>query len=821
MITVRRAPWAEVIVTSICVTISLGVASIVAYDLYESWRVMAIAAVGVLFGVVPGAVLARKGSPAWISWAISVFTFVVVVVPLAVPSALGDPASILAGLGYGLTGVVQAWKELLTVSVPAQDYQRVLVPWLVTSLGGTTAAMTLARGSWATRPLATLPMLLMTVFGLAFGSSDRGSTTDLGGLVVLDWVRVVCGAASAVTALVWLLISARQRRAAALGSAASAASASSRRSRVSIVTRSAGLAVAMLAVAGLASVGATQAAPLLPERQGLREVTAPQAVIAAQGSPLSAYRGYFGDDSYNTPFVTVETGESDRIRLVTMTLYDGVTFTVASSGQELAVFERQPGQQSGDTRIVIEEGFSGIWVPLSSQAAGRPVFEGASANELADSYYASPGIHTGVVVKGSDTASTGLAHGDAYTIGGAATVLATSQSFGSAIGADPLIAEQDYPALAAWVSRQGLGRSGADLLELIERLRARGYVSHSAFASDGVEWQNDIPGYVFEPSLSGHHSARIEEIFTTMLDQERRAGDGASSVELISAVGDDEQFAVAAALLARYLGYDSRVVLGFRLTPQSDSNLSWCTSTCTGGDLSAWIEVRDGSSEWLAIDATPQSQEAPVRIREGETPPDNATVPRVPQVDIVPPPVADAEGTEQNTTEQEPDVQATASWLAIAVAIAAVTGLVTLLTAPAWILPVAVALRRGLRKRQREPEVSILSAWAEWEDSARDLGWRVPYVLTRAELADLAGSDKVRALAALSDSAVFSAQSPSKAEVLTAWELSDGAREELFSRSTPQQRLRARLRPSSLLLRTRASREVALAVHQEGSRREA
>ena len=161
MITVRRAPWAEVIVTSICVTISLGVASIVAYALYESWRVMAIAAVGVLFGVVPGAVLARKGSPAWISWAISVFTFVVVVVPLAVPSALGDPASILAGLGYGLTGVVQAWKELLTVSVPAQDYQRVLVPWLVTSLGGTTTAMTLARGSWATRPLATLPMLLM------------------------------------------------------------------------------------------------------------------------------------------------------------------------------------------------------------------------------------------------------------------------------------------------------------------------------------------------------------------------------------------------------------------------------------------------------------------------------------------------------------------------------------------------------------------------------------------------------------------------------------------------------------------------------------
>lgn len=821
MITARRAPWAEVILTSGAVSVSLGVATLAAYGLYDSWRVLAIAAVAAATGIAPGAIAARRGSPLWVPWLVSIAAYVIVVVPLAIPSARGDLGSLLGGVGYGITGIVAAWKELLTVSLPAQDYQRVLVPWLVTCLGGTTAAMAIARGSWATRPLAAAPMLAMTGFGLAFGAGERGAAVAIGSLVIADASRVALGAASAVTALVWLLGSARQRRTAALGSAARNATSSGRRTRVGVVTRSLGLTVAMMTIAGLASVGATQAAAVLPEREGLREATAPLAVIAEQPSPLSAYRAYFTDTTYSIPFLRVDAGGADRIRLVTMSAYDGITFTVADSSQDLAVFERQPAQQSGDTRIVIEEGFSGIWVPLGSQARGRPIFEGDSADLLADSYYASPGLHTGVVVRDGVTPVVGLVQGDAYTVASSATALASPATFGDAKGSDPLIAEQDYPALAAWVSQQGLGRSGADLLELITRLRDRGYLSHSAFAADAIAWQDDIPGYVFEPSLSGHHSARIEQIFATMLEQERRAGEGANSLDLVSAVGDDEQFAVATALMARYLGFESRVVLGLRLSSQSDGNLSWCSDVCTSGDVSAWVEVRDTSGTWLTVDVTPQSQNAPIRIREGETPPDNATVPRVPQVDVVPPPVPDAEGSEQNTTEEDPEVTSSARWLPMVTTIASAATLLALLSGPAWVLAAVGALRRRSRKSQRDPEVSVLSAWAEWEDTARDLGWSVPHALTRAELADLSGSDKVKTLAALADKAVFAAVAPSPDEADTAWQLSNSARYDLKVAATSRHRLRARLRPSSLLLRSRAIRDVALAVNQEGSHSDA
>ena len=53
---------------------------------------------------------------------------------------------------------------------------------------------------------------------------------------------------------------------------------------------------------------------------------------------------------------------------------------------------------------------------------------------------------------------------------------------------------------------------------------------------------------------------------------------GVTSNAVHPPVGDDEQFSVAVALIARYLGFDSRVVLGVRLVADpADPGIPICT----------------------------------------------------------------------------------------------------------------------------------------------------------------------------------------------------------------------------------------------------
>src|SRR5690606_6314645 len=146
-------------------------------------------------------------------------------------------------------------------------------------------------------------------------------------------------------------------------------------------------------------------------------------------------------------------------------------------------------------------------------------------------------------------------------------------------------------SLRRWVAAQDAGADGAGLEELISRLRARGYLSHALAvpAADPPAWVEALGAYAFEPSASGHSLARIDEMFDRLLAREAQVA--ASGGSLVAAVGDVEQFAVAAALIARELGFPSRVVLGVRL--DDAAGLPSCDDgECRAGDLAAWVEVQ-------------------------------------------------------------------------------------------------------------------------------------------------------------------------------------------------------------------------------------
>src|SRR5690606_9723078 len=134
--------------------------------------------------------------------------------------------------------------------------------------------------------------------------------------------------------------------------------------------------------------------------------------------------------------------------------------------------------------------------------------------------------------------------------------------------------------LDAWV--RDAETPGERLTAMLTRMSTDGYISH---------------GGTDEPlSRSGHGADRLEELLT------------ASRM-----IGDEEQYAVTAALMARAIGFPSRVVFGF--APENGS------TRVVGSDVSAWIEVDTAQQGWVAIDPTP-----PVRQIPEEEPEDPAQV---------------------------------------------------------------------------------------------------------------------------------------------------------------------------------------------------
>src|SRR5690606_24310818 len=119
------------------------------------------------------------------------------------------------------------------------------------------------------------------------------------------------------------------------------------------------------------------------------------------------------------------------------------------------------------------------------------------------------------------------------------------------------------PHLKQWVAAHSRGDGGDALRGLVDLLRERGYLSH-ALATPGNDeeprWAVELAGYELQPSAAGHSLARIDQLFERLLEREQNVQSPSES--FVAAVGDDEQFAVAVALIAGELGFPSRVVIG-------------------------------------------------------------------------------------------------------------------------------------------------------------------------------------------------------------------------------------------------------------------
>ncbi|WP_148272807.1 transglutaminase domain-containing protein [Microbacterium testaceum] len=787
----------RVVAGALYTAVTVVLAAVAAWPIYASWSFVVLVAVSTVTAALVVALVTWRRWGGWIIAAATVLAFLVLAVPLAVPSRLGGPLEILRGIGEASAGVLVAWKDLVTVDLPVGAYRNLLVPALVVFLVGTVITLSLAQRADRRSAGAVVSGLLMAGFGLFFGRTSPSAPLVWGPVSIPAPVETAVGLAAPLSAVLWLAWRARDERIRSLRRthALAAVAPTVRRSRTDRRRTLAG--AGMILVAALATVAVVPWAAADADRRVLRSAAGPERQIAEAVSPLSEYRAMFSDSRVDDVLFRVSGDGAlpDRIRVATLDSYDGEIFRSSGTGEGryVRVPSRLPAADGRAVDAEIEIGdLGGIWMPTAGSLV-QAAFAGDRQNQLADRFYYSAEAEAGVQI-----ADGGLVPGDRYRLT-ATEPTAPDLATLSAPGAPGGVSGGEN--LRRWVDEHKRGDDGAALAALVQMLRERGYLSHGLAPAAGAaapKWAADLAGYQVQPSASGHSVARIETMFQRLLDREDDPR-AAASGNYVAAVGDDEQFAVAVALVAHQLGFPARVVVGARLT-SADPDLPTCEAgACRADDLSAWTEVQGSDGRWVPIDVTPQHEQSPSLEVTEQRDPENVTEVRPDTVDDVVPPAPVQEDNTLNDENRAPDGLDLA-WLWPILRVAGFSLLVVLvLFGPFLAIVIAKAVRRRGRRRDPDPRAAIAGGWEEYVDAGVDSGRDLPRSPTRRELAAALGTESGVRLADEADRAVFSSRTVTADEAAAFWRIVDTERRSLTRQRGGWRRLLAAVSLRSFL----------------------
>lgn len=570
-------------------------------------------------------------------------------------------------------GAVTSWRDLLTLAPPANAYAGItVVPYLSAMVcAGLGASIVLRhqRGQlWA-----LLPAGLMFALGALFGGFEAPYGRDsalVGVLVALAWAA-------------WAVNKRHgrgQRGLIALG-----AGRLRRRARLGTLLMLA-CAMAAGAVLGPQVTGANN-------REVLRSYVTPPLNIAEYQAPLTRLH-YWVDTQKDTTLFTVSGLQNgERIRVATMDAYDGNVMRVGTSDNGEG-FKRVGAQV--DTRVLPKGAkthnltftmvdYQGNWLPGGGQVRSFTPRKGQGLTQ--DLFYSSN--------LGALLSTRTLVKGDSYSVN-VVTVPTYSdaqlskRSFGKvANGTDT-----NVPAVVATRLREFVGNANSPLA----RVRAMATKYHDeGYYSDGSD----------SMARPGHRTARIDELLEPNYYM----------------VGDDEQYAVAMALMARQAGYPARVVLGFYPEHYSKGTLE-----VKGTMAHAWVEVNfDG--DWVAFDPTPPRDKKLVNPKPQPKP-----KPRPQVLQAPPPPQEQADLTPDVSDDRDTKKKHGFDWAHYLLLVGQGLGVAALVSSP-FALILALKAVRGRRRRNRDELGSALGAWAELEDWMRDYGIKLPTNATRTQMA--------------------------------------------------------------------------------------
>jgi transglutaminase-like putative cysteine protease len=478
-------------------------------------------------------------------------------------------------------------------------------------------------------------------------------------------------------------------------------------------------AVAMVAAGVVAAALITPVAPSIGRREpaDARSLVDAPVVPRSGVSPLQQYPalragtlalGLRGTVSAPVP----------RLRMVTLTEFDGTYWTVAADYRRAGTtLPAGPRSDAATTETVTQDVTVDVPGPLSwLPTAGRPTRVSVARLGVDES--------TGDLVIGADSPVPG-----AYR----ATSVRTEPSEDQLRVADPV----PFPG-------------GARVPEPVR-----------AFADDAVRDQPRGSAQILALY------ARLAKDLRFRYDTTAAApgGHGLFQIQRLLAGhrGTSEQYASAFAVMVRHLGYDARVVMGFR--PRYDG----LRFTVAGTDVDAWAEVRFAGLGWVTIDTSPRSNPVDGAPGAGSSPGSAA--------DDGDDPVRRAADAPPTSVPENPDAGpaptggtahadgGTPAWVLAAGGLALP---VLLLLA----VPAVKAARRRRRRAADDPRRATLGAWQETLDRLRDAGLPARRGRSTAEVVDTVG-DPVAAtlstLATLADLAAYAPEAPDADVPRRAW----------------------------------------------------
>lgn len=757
----RRAAGADrfwpTAVTAVLLIAMLGAAMMPWWPIYESPAFIITSTVAILAGSAIGIAGARRHWPSWLVVVVVFGAYLVLGVPAAVPGrAFGGVLPTPQGVVDLIAAAALSWKQLVTIAVPVGSYQALLVPPFLLGLIASASAVTIALRS-RHPAAAVIPPALLLVAGIALG-------------VVHSTLAVGTGLAFLITAVAWLVrVGIARRREITSGRPVEAALADARR----VLGASALVAVAL--------VGAAAASVALPgpPRNVVRAELQPPFEPREQQSPLAGFRAAFAPEVADEPMLEVRgLPPGSGIRLATLDTYDGVVYTVGGSdgAAESGRFARLPYRlDQSDVvgeRLTLQvrvHGYSDVWVPGLGRLE-RITFSDPRAEVLSEGFFYNDATGTGAVRGGLEANDRFTAESIAPPAPGN---LAALQPGTSVLPPAPELPEELARLLDAWAPASD--EPGERLQNVIAGFHREGYVSH------GLEGDES-------KSRSGHAIDRLVELAT----------EGPM-------VGDGEQYAVAAALMARQIGFPTRVVVGY-LPGQADTDASDTgeaeaseTTIFRSADFQAWIEVQDSHGAWLSVDPNPDPQR---EIPDKE--PDQPTIVSRPQSALPPPdertPIEDLDSEPELALDDRDD--GLEPWVAALLAALSVAGVAVLglavIFSPFFAIIVAKVRRRRLRRRAATPVERIEGGWQEFADTAADYGYPIRPNATRAEQAATVGGLAPLVLASVVDRAVFAPGDPAEGDDRRVWDTVDELQERLAAPRTRRERLMAAISLTSL-----------------------
>lgn len=574
-------------------------------------------------------------------------------------------------------GMLTSWKDLLTVQPPVGSFVGpAIMPFFSTVV---CAAIAMAIVMRTKSPLwALIPVALVLIFGILWGSQAAPLALPI-------------GVALAVGGLAWITWVARRRQTGEdYGTIEFAKDSRTMGSR----TWSGG--ILLIAVGAAAAIFA---APLLTagaHRNVLRDTVEPPLDLQSYHSPISQFR-WLTTTAKDTKLFTVSgLSKGSRIRLATLTQYDGTVFKISGDagdtdfrrvGTSFTDDPLEPSDSVNSLQVTVSN-YSDYWIPGGGEIRSLH-FTSADKQDLSSSLYFSENL-------GTTLSTRRLQAGDEYTVVALAErSWMDSELEGKAILDVPVPQDSNVPDAISERAIEMMGGASPGIGQvraIQQRLHDEGYFSDG---TDGL-------------SLTGQRADRLERF-----------------LEPGGMIGDDDQYAVVMALMLRSQGIPARVVMGFY--PEKEPT---GTITVTGDDTHVWVEVPFEGAGWVAFDPTPPEDQTPQTKNPQPKP-----SPR-PQVVQPPDPPRDPTEVPPEPREDVKDGNEGDSGLSSTVLlILQITVILGVIILPGLLIVASKTHRSRSRRKTGSEDMRTAGAWDDVVDAASDLGVAVPMTATRYEQA--------------------------------------------------------------------------------------